>query len=228
MASQTRKKQQKPPKRISHDYLRNAGRAYLERFTASRAHFHDVMMRKVRRSLAYHTDQDEEECRVLVDKFVEEMVQAGYINDHNYAHGFVTSLRRKGMGENAIRMKLKQKGVEHDLIDVALETVDADIHKDIENAMNEADFSTPASIHDRADFIAALRLARRKKIGPFKGRSHSPPPGQAAPRQTGPDALRQTNRDLGLMARAGFSYEIATKILNLPPEDAEFILLQVE
>lgn len=53
------------------------------------------------------------------------------------------------------------------------------------------------------DLEAAKIFARRKRLGPFARTQRDP------------------RRDLAALARAGFSYDIASKIVNVPPEDWE-------
>jgi len=58
---------------------------------------------------------------------------------------------------------------------------------------------TQASIADDGDFDAALRLAQKKRLGRFRPRE-----GRAQSRQ----------RDLAALGRAGFSYEIARRVVD--------------
>lgn len=61
------------------------------------------------------------------------------------------------------------------------------------------------------DFNALLRLMKRKRIGPFR-------------KGPAPDSIQ---KELAAVARAGFSYEDAQRGLNLTPEDAESMLLEI-
>ncbi len=61
-----------------------------------------------------------------------------------------------------------------------------------------------------AELAAALLYAGRRRIGPFRA---EPDPAQRP-------------RDLARLARAGFAAEIAHRALNLPPEEAEALLLE--
>ena len=179
-----RKKQKRPPKKISQKYLYNAGLAYLQRFTASTNHFQRVMQRKIDRSCLYHKDQDPEACRKDLETVTTQFRELGFLNDEAYAKGMVTSLRLKGLSAKAIHFKLLQKGLSADNIAAALRDIDG------ESAENEA------------DYIAGLRLARRRKIGPFG---------------TG---KKSEEKELGALARAGFSYHLSRKILETDPDDA--------
>jgi regulatory protein len=66
----------KKPKKITAQYLHNAGLYYLQRFAASRGQFRSVMLRKIRRSCMEHREQDYEACAALVEKIVEKFERA--------------------------------------------------------------------------------------------------------------------------------------------------------
>lgn len=59
------------------------------------------------------------------------------------------------------------------------------------------------------DYCAALRFAERKRIGRFR-----------------PEALRaaRRNRDLAAMGRAGFSWEIAVRVIDLRDDDSAAVI----
>lgn len=181
------KRQKRPPKKITARYLHNAGLAYLERFPASSSHFKAVMMRRVDKSCRHHPDQDRQTCAGMVDELVEKFRAMGLIDDDAYLRGMVISLRRRGLSALAIKARLMQKGLPAPAIAAALE----------EQAQESGD-----------DFAAALRLARRKKIGPFR------PPHKEARR----------DKELAALARSGYSYDIAEKVLSTAPDDADDIL----
>lgn len=174
----------KPPKKITPDYLNNAGLAYLERFPTSAAHFRRVMMRKVDRSCRFHADQDRAACAAMVDDVIGKFRTLGFLNDDAYVRGMVNSLRRRGTSAAGIKAKLAAKGMAGDAVARALSA-----HTD-DNGTD--------------DLGAALILARRKKIGPFR------PPS------------REENRDkeLAALARAGFSYDTAAKALSMDADEA--------
>lgn len=179
----------KPPKKISAQYLHNAGLAYLQRFPASTAHFRRVMGRKIDRSCNYHKEQDKEACITLLDGAVAGFVRMGLLDDDAYLRGMVTSYRRRGLSKQAIAAKLQQKGMTQSVVIDALSAFD-----------EEGGTEDP-------ELAAALRLARRKKLGPF-ARS----------------AEADKSKSLAALARAGFAFDTAKKALSMPLEDAETAL----
>lgn len=180
------RREKRPPKKITEKYLHNSGLAYLQRFTASTGHFRSVMMRKINRSCAHHTAQSRDECTKMLQTTIEKFQDLGLLNDEAYARGMVTSLRRRGLSSKAIFYKLQQKRLPAHMIESALSDIDEG--------------------NSQADMIAALRLSRRKKIGPFKVME------------------KPEEKELGQLARAGFNYETSRKILSMSLEDAEELL----
>ena len=185
------KKERKIPKRITADYLRNSGLYYLQRFAASRAGFEKVMLRKVKKSCHHHTDQNYQDCVLMVRTVADDFERAGLLNDTVFARGLATSLRRAGKSSKAVRYKMTLKGLPDEIAESALRTHDEEHHANT----------------TEADIKAAVILARRKKMGPFAPADHD-----------------KTERMIATLARAGFSYGIAQKILSMNLSDAEEIL----
>lgn len=183
-SAQKKAKASKKAKKITADYLHNAGLYYLGRFSASSRQFHAVMLRKIKRSCQQHPEQDYETCVALLGATTEKFIRAGLLNDELYTQGAVRSLRRQGKSKKAIVMKLHHRGVNPGLI---VEKLDAHDSEKSENG----------------DLVSAIIFIRRKKAGPF---------GNADPQKT-----------LAALARAGFSYETAHKVLGMNREDAECI-----
>ncbi|MCI5060484.1 MAG: recombination regulator RecX [Alphaproteobacteria bacterium] len=180
----SKKKAFRPPKKISGKYLHNSGLAYLQRFPASTHHFKQVMMRKIKRSCAHHTDQKMEECVKLLDDTVKNFKRLGFLDDEAYLRGMVNSLRRRGQSSRAIQAKLTQKGFTQEQILKALQAYDDE--------------------NESGEIVFALLLARKKKIGPFDETEKYTP-----------------DKALAILARAGYSYDIAKKVLEFSKEESE-------
>lgn len=182
------RKTKRTPRKITKTYLHNAGIYYLERFAASKNHFKVVMLRKVKRSCMVHIDQDYDECAQMVDAVADKFVELGLLNDDLYTNGMVNSLRRKGLSRNAILNKMQMKGIDRDKSLFALQKLDGIDHE------TEKD----------AEMNAALKLARKKKLGPY--------------------AIKEVDikKALGVFARAGYSYDIAKSVLDMKEEDLEY------
>lgn len=146
-----KRKKPKVPKKITESYLYNSGLYYLQRFTSSSENFRSVMLRKVRKSCAYHKDQDFEECAKLVDALIDKITELGLLNDEAYVRGMVTSFRNRGIPKRTIIQKLKMKGIPSEQTLQALETFNE------ERETNDRDL----------EFAGALKFCRKKRIGPF-------------------------------------------------------------
>lgn len=182
-----RNQRQKPrtPRKITPTYLHNAGLYYLERFSASKNHFKSVMMRKVKRSCMHHTEQDYDECAKMVDEVADKFERLDLLNDEVYARAVVTSLRRRGLSRMMIINKMRMKGIDKERAQEELNKIDAEGDEDQDPELQ-----------------AALKLARKKKIGPyFIGEEED------------------TQKSLGKLARAGFSYDTARKVLEYEEDD---------
>ncbi len=64
-----------------------------------------------------------------------------------------------------------------------------------------------------AELAAAVLYASRRRMGPFRMVAEDPDPAQRT-------------RDLARLARAGFPAGIASRVLGLPPDEAETLLLE--
>ena len=190
-AKADKKRGPKKRKKITPTYLHNAGLYYLQRYAASSSHFRQVMLRKVKKSCAHHPEQDYDTCAAMVEDIIEKFVETGLINDDLYTRGVVNTLRRQGKSTRAVHAKLRSKGVPADLIDSHLREYSQEHHDD----------AAQAELH------AALILARRKKLGPFRKNNDS-----------------DRKKELAALARAGYPYDIAKKVIDYTQEDAEDIL----
>ena len=137
----------KGPKQATPEYLEKAALHYLERYASSRANLKRVLMGKVERSARFHGTDREDGARA-VEQLLDRLADAGYLDDTAYARGRAIGLHRAGHSTTAIRMKLRQKGVDDDTAAQALET----LHEEAE----------------APELAAALRYARKRRLGPYR------------------------------------------------------------
>lgn len=173
----------KPPKKITEKYLYNSGLAYLQRFPASTHHFRVVMGRKIHKSCRHHTEQDKDTCLSMLEKVTQQFIELGLLDDQAYLKGMVYSSRRKGLATQMIIQKLTIKGFDQNRIKQEIDQYDQDYVHD-----------------DNGEYMAALTLARRKRLGPYL-------PETMIDKKT-PD------KQMAALARAGFSYDIVKKIME--------------
>ena len=175
----------RPPRRVTPDYLERAALHYLERFASSSENLRRVLMRKVDRSVQAH-GTDREQAAGWVDALLERYRGAGLLNDDGYARMRAESLHRRGASTRAIREKLAAKGVDRDTADAALGGLREDVEGDL-------------------DLAAAMALAKRRRLGPFR-----PAEARAAHRE----------KDMAALGRAGFAYDVARRVVDAEEGDA--------
>lgn len=191
----------KAPRKISEKYLRNSGLHYLKRFTASSSHFKTVMMRKIDKSCRWHTDLDKQQCVKWLENVTDEFIEAGYLNDEQYTFGIVNSMRRSGKSKRIIQMKLHQKGVTNELITAAFKRY-------------ESQFSDNANF----ELICALKHAKKKKLGVFsKNKITKMHDTNCTDNEA---AFKEHQKQLANLARAGFSFDISKKALDMSEDEA--------
>lgn len=173
--------------------LHEAALAYLARYTATEAGLLRVLRRRIDRwaRSAEATEPDREaiaargaEAVQAARVVVARLAAVGAVNDTAFAESRVRSLVRAGRSRQAIGAHLAAKGVAAETQRQALAAGDGE-----------------------AELAAALVLARRRRIGPFRA-------GDA------PDIAGQ-RRELAILARAGFPQDIAHRALAIEPQVAE-------
>ena len=165
--------------------LANIALHYLARYAASEAGLRRVLDNRIRRAAMSHPDfaADQERQSALrqeIESIIAKHRTTGAVNDAAFAEMKVNSLRRSGRSRTMITQKLKHKGLADTVIDQALQP--------------EADQDAQT-----VELQAALRLAKRRRLGPF--------------RNTPADANQQ-RKDVAAMARAGFTFDIITRALQ--------------
>jgi regulatory protein len=163
--------------------------AHLARYAATEAGLRHVLHRVVDRWARTQADPEAAApaitaAREAIEGAIGRLVQAGAISDAAFAEHRAKSLARGGRSNRAVQARLIAKGVAPEL-------------------------ARAASVSDaETELAAALVLARRRRIGPYRAKGDDP---DAAARM----------KELGLLARAGFSRDIADKALNMTREEAE-------
>jgi len=179
------RREQKKPKKITPRYLDNVAAYYLARYASSSVNLKRVLMRRAGRSCAFH-ETPLEDAEAMIDDLVERYSQAGFLNDENYALNLARSLRNKGKSARMILRKMYEKGIEAELAQSSLKATDDHFLAREEAAEN-------------AEEIAAWRFARKRRLGPFRAAVERPD---------------YRKKDLGSLARAGFSYDTAREVLD--------------
>lgn len=162
---------------------------HLERFASSSANLRRVLMRRVQRSAQLH-GTDPAAGAEAVEALIARFLRSGLLDDKLYAEARAARLHRRGASARKIAASLAEKGIDRELIGVALD---------------EADGEAGYSARPGGDLAAAAALARRRRLGPYRT-----PESRADFRQ----------KDLGTLARAGFGRAVAERVLNAADPEA--------
>jgi regulatory protein len=145
---------------------------YVSRFATTRAKLISYLDRKVRER-GWEGERDPDPQRIA-----ERMTELGYVDDAAYALSKSRSLTGRGYGPQRIRQNLRAAGVAG------------------ENAQTAEDFAEAERVE------AALRFARRRRLGPFAERRLE---------------REERERALASMIRAGHAFPLSRAIVALEP-----------
>ncbi len=165
-----------PQRKITPQRLKNIALYYLQRFESSAENLRSVLHRRIEKYAHENPEFDKTAAYQWVEDILADFERLHYLDDARYAELKVRDYLAAGKPARYIQGKLKQKGIAESQISEIL-------------AAQEYD---PVQM--------ALRLAQRKKIGPYR-----------------PQEQRREwrQKDLGTLIRAGFDYDVAGEVLNM-------------
>ena len=169
-------KKDKPMRKMTKVRIKNIGLYYLKRFESSVANLRSVLRRRVN-DYAFHTPEFvKQEGYDWIEEVLSDFQRVGYLNDARYSELKIKDYMAAGKSPRYIHGKLREKGIDENLID---------------KLIAEQDFDP---------FESALKLARKRRIGPFSAS----------------EEIRKERRskDLAILVRAGFDYDVAVKVLE--------------
>lgn len=146
---------------------------YVGRFATTRSKLRSYLSRKLRER-GWDGARDADPERIA-ERFAEQ----GYIDDAAYALAKSQALTGRGYGKRRVLERLREAGVAED------------------------DGAAAREHADGAAIEAALRFARRRRIGPFAKEPFRDP--------------REREKAVGAMIRAGHAFALSRAIVNLPP-----------
>lgn len=134
----------KPPRKITKQRLKNIALYYLKRFESSSENLRSVLRRRVDKYAFAVAEFNKAEAYAWVDETVAECENLNYVNDDRFAEFKIKSYINSGKSQRYIQGKLKQKGIDENVV---------------ENILEEQEYQP---------FEVALKFAKKKKIGPFR------------------------------------------------------------
>lgn len=147
---------------------------YVGRFATSRAKLRDYLARTIRER-GWDGEKEAD-----LEQLAERLSRLGYIDDAAFALSKSRSLSARGYGPARLQQSLRAAGIGDD------DAAAARSHGDMEAER------------------AALRFARRRRIGPY------------ARDEAGP---REREKAIAAMIRAGHRFDLAKAVIALPPGD---------
>lgn len=161
--------------------LHEAALNYLARYATTEAGLRQVLHRRIdgwARQAAGEDDAGERAAaaKASVAGVIARLVELGLLNDAAFAETRARGLALSGRSHRAIAARLMAKGIAPDRARAVL---------------------------PESELVAALILARKRRIGPFR------------------TAAADHQRELGVLARAGFPRDVAVRALAMAAEDAE-------
>lgn len=146
---------------------------YVGRFATTRAKLRSYLARKLRER--GWNGEREPDLGAIAERFAAQ----GYVDDASYALSKSQSLTGRGYGKRRVSEALKAAGIE------------------------EEDGAAAKEHADDVAVSAALKFARRRRVGPYADSDRRDP--------------RDKEKALAAMIRAGHGFELARAILALPP-----------
>lgn len=181
--------------------LREAALAHLARFSTTEQALSQVLERRILRWARQAADAglDAGEVasaaaalRPLAGQIAAEMTTLGAVDDAAFAKARAARLTRSGRSRRVVQARLAAKGLDASVIDDALE-----------GALGEGDAGRDAELG------AALVFARKRRVGPFR------------PEGVEGGDNEDVSRILAAFARAGFSRDVAERVLATERDEAD-------
>ena len=162
----------KPRPPLEKEKLNELALYYVGRYATTRAKLSAYLARKVRDRGWQGEDGPD------IERLVERFAETGLVDDASFALAKSRSLSERGYGRGRVRQALRAAGIE------------------------EADGEAAHELAAEQAVEAAVRFARRRRIGPFAAQS----PDRAA-----------REKALAAMIRAGHGFELAKAVIDMPP-----------
>lgn len=169
-------KRKRLAKKITLQRLKNIGLYYLKRFESSVENLRSVLQKRVNQYTKENPDFNKQEAYQWVEDVLTEFEKLHYLDDKRFTEIKVRSYLAAGKPARYIQNKLREKGI---------------ANAQIEDMLDDFGYN-PQEM--------ALKLAKRKKIGPFRPDEES----------------RKINRqkDMAALIRAGFDYDVVAEIMG--------------
>ncbi len=244
-AARAERRSPRPPD-ISRAGLERAALGYLERFDSSVANLRRVLRERIRRARQRSSEPvDAEVAKAHIEELLVRYQESGLLDDRRFGANLLLGLRRRGVSSRAARLKLLSKGVAEELVLELMSREAEEAPGDAEFDAALAYVKKRRLGHYRrakpsAEAAAVEQWQEPERLAPGKserglarpieehkrgfgnrqgsGRRQGFGRQQGFGRRQSPEA-RLRDKDLAALARRGFSFDVARRALDTPPEE---------
>ena len=163
-------------RKITPQRLKNIALYYLKRFESSVANLRSVLQRRVNDYAYQNKEFDRGEAYQWIEDILADFQRYGYLNDSRYAEIKIKDYMSAGKSVRYIKGKMREKCIDEEILSALLEDQEYD------------------------EFEAALKLAKKKHIGPFRKDEEA--------------RFENRQKDMGTLVRAGFSYDVVQRVVG--------------
>ena len=162
--------------------LKDLAYSYLEKYNPSKQQLKVYLLKKY--LLKIKGTKSKKEVTSIIDEIISNLEKNKVLNDEMYSDSKARMFLRRGYSLNKINQSLRNKGIEDKYVKQSIEKIKED--------------------QIEPDFVSALKLCRRRRIGPLR-----------------PESNRELfyKKDMGILARGGFSFDLPKRVLDLDAEE---------
>ena len=169
----------------SEEALKNLALRQAARFPGSVQRMRQYLVTKMREAITAGEAQSSD-AGTWIEGVVATLLRVRLLDDDAFAAARASTLQRRGRATSFITRDLARQGLARTAIESAVASLEV----------------TPG---ESPDLQAAVRLAKKKKLGPFASLPLTP---------------RDRQRHLATLARAGFSFDLARRVLEASSPEA--------
>ena len=168
--------------KVTVEEMRNFAFAYVEKYAPSKQQLKTYLLKKYLKTSVSNVKK--KDVVDLIDIVLTNLEKSKFINDKFYSDSKAKSMIQRGNSINKIRNYLIGKGINDEFIKETVEKIN-----------NE---------NSDQDFFSAIKLCKKKKIGPARTESNRP---------------LFYKKDISLLARNGFDFETSKKVMDIKKDD---------
>tara|TARA_Y100000816_G_C26034242_1_gene541562 strand:+ start:198 stop:758 length:561 start_codon:yes stop_codon:yes gene_type:complete len=167
--------------------LKDLAYSYLEKYNPSKQQLKVYLFKKYLTKIK--GSKSKKEVSSMINIIVDNLEKNKILSDELYSDSKARMYLRKGYSLNKINHSLRSKGIDNKYIKQTIDKIK-------EN-------------HIEPDFVSALKLCKRRRIGPLRSESNRE---------------LYYKKDMGILARGGFSFELSKRVLQLDSKEYNKLL----